>query len=144
MRSRYVWVLGFVSVVAAITGITAIADPIGLLDEPVVYTWSDCGPSHQPHLYEAWVWEDGSAEFKIAPKIALSADKVASQGVITVNGQTFQMAPRRDAAGSRWLFGSVPVGTFYWGENLGYSVQAYDADGTPVGGSEGYFDFEEE
>ena len=140
MKTRSMLILGLIVAATAITAMTAIAGSMGWSDEPVIETWSDAGPKDQPMLFEAQVWLDGSAEFKVTPKIELSSDQLPSIGEIIVNDDSFKMAQRADREGRMCLFGSVPVGTFSLTNDFHYTLKAYDSHGVMLVDSYGHHD----
>lgn len=130
MRTRTVLIS--VAAVITISVISVIGGSPRWSDEPVIERWMDDGTREQPMRLDTWVWADGSAEFKLTPKIELPADKLPSVGEITVNGKAYSMAQRRDAEGRLCLFGSVPVGTFSLYEDFVYTLKAYDSHGVQL------------
>jgi len=127
---RSVYSIFFVIALLFAGSITAVAGYIQWAETPVIERWFDAGTKSQPVLFECWVFRDGSAEFKITPKVKLTGDKALSSRLITVNGKIFEMSVRIDKEERTCLYGVVPVGTFTLDENISYTLKAFDGIGT--------------
>jgi len=128
--NRSVYISVSVLILLFVGSISAVAGYIQWAEKPVIERWFDAGTKAQPVLFECWVFRDGSAEFKVTPKTKLTGYKALATGIVTVNGQPFDMSLRIDKEERSCLYGVVPVGTFTLDENIYYSLQAFDGLGT--------------
>ena len=127
MKIRFL--LAFLLIIAVASTITVMANNSPWSDKPILYSEYDAGPLDRRVHFESWAWKDGSATFKVTPKLEdLHEDMLPSYGFIMVNEKEYKMSKRHDKEGRLCLFGSVPVDTFAMDRNIEYNLQAFDSN----------------
>lgn len=108
-------------------GLTALADPMGWNESPL-FTFKGEGRGRTVDFIIE-VWEDGSAVYRVVPKVDLPEEKLPTVGSIILNGKEFKFAQRETKEGKKYLFASLPVGAVPLDGNYEYTAKIYDGTG---------------
>lgn len=114
-------------VLAAISGVTALADPLGWFSKPPLeYVGNDF---HDRVEYRVAVWDDGSVEAIVTPKVDLPEEQRPAVGEIRVNDKAYRFAKRKNQEGKDTLYASLPVGAIPIHGDFTLSIVVEDSTG---------------